>query len=716
MDADNNEFYDFGEFRLDLLDRTLKRDGVAIPLAPKVFDTLEILVKRHGAIITKKELMETLWPDAFVEESNLSQNIYTLRKALGNGNGGGHLIENVPRRGYRFNAPAVFRENPIAGQNGSSETIALKPKRSRRSLIVLAATALVGALVAGVWLARRPASETSRSQTPTETVSLRKLTFTGDADNPVLAPDGKSFAFVRNSKIVIQDVNSGEETALNVESDVPIGMLQFSSDGASIYIRERSVSEFAGDVYRVSLLGGRPELVVEDVAGGVGLSLDGKHMAFIRFDPRLSEGPSLILRTLANGTERRLVTFQQPGYLMSGHPAFSTDGKKIAVVFFDRSTTNQASQLAIFDLESNQLRDVATPRLRQIEQPVWLDDNEIALAAREAGKFLQIWRVELATGKVKRVTNDLNTYRGISVSSDGKRLLALQVAAFTNIWTTDGPDLNRPVQRTLENLNRDGMRGIAWTPDSNVVYNSRVAGDQEIYLYSADGTRRQLTKNAGDQNQHPATSHDGRLVYFSSNRTGSIHIWRLDLGTGETAQVTFGKEDVETFPQLSPDGRTLYYIRRGPGGRFVVRRELEGGTETLLTQESLVPAGPLVIAPDGQFLAFLIHAGAGDEEEGVKGFQVGVLKTANSGNLLTLSVAATRPAFVWSPDGSAIDYVANSDTAGSIMRQPLDGSTPTVVATYPDKFLHTFSWSHDGSRLLLSMGKQLNDAILFTDY
>lgn len=50
------------------------------------------------------------------------------------------------------------------------------------------------------------------------------------------------------------------------------------------------------------------------------------------------------------------------------------------------------------------------------------------------------------------------------------------------------------------------------------------------------------------------------------------------------------------------------------------------------------------------------------------------------------------------------------------MRQPLDGSTPTLVASYPDKFLHAFSWSPDGSRLLLSKGKQLNDAILFTDY
>jgi DNA-binding winged helix-turn-helix (wHTH) protein/tetratricopeptide (TPR) repeat protein len=104
MNAANTGLYEFGEFRLDASERTLTKDGTVVPLAPKVFDTLEILVTRSGSVISKKELMEILWPDAFVEESNLSQNIYTIRKALGNGDGIGHLIENVPRRGYRFNA------------------------------------------------------------------------------------------------------------------------------------------------------------------------------------------------------------------------------------------------------------------------------------------------------------------------------------------------------------------------------------------------------------------------------------------------------------------------------------------------------------------------------------------------------------------------------------------------------------------------------------
>jgi len=97
-------FYEFGQFRLDEGERLLLRDGQPVPLAPKVFDTLLALVKDRGHLIEKEALMKELWPDTFVEDSNLTYNISQLRKALGDGDGQ-RLIETVPRRGYRFLAP-----------------------------------------------------------------------------------------------------------------------------------------------------------------------------------------------------------------------------------------------------------------------------------------------------------------------------------------------------------------------------------------------------------------------------------------------------------------------------------------------------------------------------------------------------------------------------------------------------------------------------------
>ncbi len=96
--------FEFGLFRLDLFERVLLLNGKAVSLPPKVFETLVILVENNGHILEKDELIERLWPDTFVEESNLAQNIFQLRKAMENGACGRQLIETIPKRGYRFAA------------------------------------------------------------------------------------------------------------------------------------------------------------------------------------------------------------------------------------------------------------------------------------------------------------------------------------------------------------------------------------------------------------------------------------------------------------------------------------------------------------------------------------------------------------------------------------------------------------------------------------
>src|SRR5215217_5254463 len=93
-------FYEFGQFRIDTVNRRLLRDGELVPLKAKAVETLLVLVQHCGEVVEKDDLMKLLWPDSFVEEANLTQNIYMLRKALGDGG----YIETVPRRGYRFAA------------------------------------------------------------------------------------------------------------------------------------------------------------------------------------------------------------------------------------------------------------------------------------------------------------------------------------------------------------------------------------------------------------------------------------------------------------------------------------------------------------------------------------------------------------------------------------------------------------------------------------
>ena len=94
--------YEFGDYRLDAGKLLLSRGGRHVPLTPKVFDTLLLLVKRKGEVLEKEELLRAIWPDTIVEENNLNQNISTLRRVLGESRGENRYIATVPGRGYRF--------------------------------------------------------------------------------------------------------------------------------------------------------------------------------------------------------------------------------------------------------------------------------------------------------------------------------------------------------------------------------------------------------------------------------------------------------------------------------------------------------------------------------------------------------------------------------------------------------------------------------------
>ncbi|MEO8680597.1 MAG: tetratricopeptide repeat protein [Vicinamibacterales bacterium] len=96
--------YEFGQYRLDLPSRRLLRGGDVVSLTPKAFDILVALIERRDRVVDKAELMQIVWPDSFVEEANLSQTIFVLRKTLGDEASGRPFIDTVPRRGYRFAA------------------------------------------------------------------------------------------------------------------------------------------------------------------------------------------------------------------------------------------------------------------------------------------------------------------------------------------------------------------------------------------------------------------------------------------------------------------------------------------------------------------------------------------------------------------------------------------------------------------------------------
>jgi DNA-binding winged helix-turn-helix (wHTH) protein/TolB-like protein len=140
----------FGPFRYDWEQRLLFRDGEMVPLAPKVVETLRVLLERHGAVVEKAELMRAVWPDTTVEEIGLARNISQLRKALGDESEAGRYIETLPKRGYRFVGEVVTEDGgPARAKVGAAWV-----RRVRG--VVLAGVGLCAVLAVVYWQFYRP--------------------------------------------------------------------------------------------------------------------------------------------------------------------------------------------------------------------------------------------------------------------------------------------------------------------------------------------------------------------------------------------------------------------------------------------------------------------------------------------------------------------------------------------------------------------------------
>jgi DNA-binding winged helix-turn-helix (wHTH) protein/TolB-like protein/Flp pilus assembly protein TadD len=181
MSLPDFDFYDFGRCRLDAREKTLRRDGVEIPLTPRLYDLLMVLVTNAGRTMEKSDLLARVWGDTFVEEGSLARGMSRLRMALDPESGDERYVATVARRGYRFVAevkPGRYAHRPVAvpdretaspsstsaepdaraAKEASPSTTVPAPSRSRRGWLTLTTAGTLVAATLIVWRWQAPAS------------------------------------------------------------------------------------------------------------------------------------------------------------------------------------------------------------------------------------------------------------------------------------------------------------------------------------------------------------------------------------------------------------------------------------------------------------------------------------------------------------------------------------------------------------------------------
>lgn len=721
------EFYEFGDFRLDCATRTLWRGTEVVSLPPRVFDTLCVLVERHGKIVSKQEIIDSVWADAFVEEGNLTQNIYTLRRVLGTDENGKNFIETLSKKGYRFAAEVekigsndddleVLQTAISATENYTQETT--KPTRFKYLIPIIASLFLVS-LVVGLSLYYFRANRRESPSNSSQKMEFRQMTFSGETDYPVIAPAGDSFAYTNDGAIFIQENDSEKATKIEIPNETEFSFLQFSIDGKTINYRNKSSFFVPGDVFQVSRFGGKPQKIAENVWSGFSFSPNGNFLAFIRNYVETSK-TALIIKNLASGEEHELAIFENPArFVRFSFPAWSSDGAKIAVSISRQTIHVLESHLAVFDVANGAIEEFNLPQLRQSEQAVWLPEgNALIVVARENKKFFQLWEVSYPEGKIRRITNDSNTYRNISLSSDGKKMLAGLFSTSSNIWSVEKENEDNPKQITVGNSNRNGVVGLDLTKNNEVIYSARVAGNIDLWKTNLQNNQKQqLTQNAGDVNSQPITSPDGKFIYFNSNRSGGVQIWRMDAETGANqTQITFGDKENSLFPQISPDGKSLFYIKKTGKKNTIWRKSLETGNEELvLVEGNFTPFIELSLSPDGNFLASCNNSENPEEENTEQPVQIAIVSTTQLGQPKFFNSSHCQ--VIWSKDSKSFYYPQNLERLAKVWRQNLtENENPELILNIKDAKINHFIWAEDEKTLIFSSGKQAMDVVQLVDF
>ena len=713
--------WEFEGFKVMKDMRLLIAGGTPVPLTSKAFDTLVVLIENNDRVVTKDELLRSVWPDVEVEEGNLTQQIFLLRKALGETAQQPRYIVTIPGHGYRFTARVTAISNDSAAIAVSTDGAASQPAGRRRGVRFIRAgfalfgvTALVAIVLGLRWIPNEKASAL-----PNFTRHVTKITESGKATSSAISRDGRYVAYVETDgdqySLWVRRVGTEGKTPLVPRQPLALAYLSFSPDSEYVYFARQSARGPMFVLSRVPTIGGVETPILEDVDSPVSFSPDGREFVFQR---GAVQGPQIVVADFGGGSQRVLATRKSPLMFSEFAPDWSPDGKVVAASVIDAS--NGSKSIVLLPVDNSSSRELYTShsvlgRLR------WLPDGSglltvisESLEGRLFGRLSggTIWRIGYPSGRAERLTSDLAEYDPccLDILANGSAVAGVVNTLVSDLWIAPGDHLDAREQLTWDHpvLSRH-----SWLPDNDTMVYRDLSGR----LNAVHKDRRGFTLSLPDG--HKAAGHisacgDGRYVVFRA--VPGNNIWRVAPNAGGAVRLTSGSNDFN--PACSPDGKWVLYASREPDHTSLWRVSIEGGSPP--TPLHVVDSYDVLPSPSGRMIYYSSDAveEGGDRNRPDRWV---VISSTDHTRLFAFDIPDDVTPLpgklpVWAPDESGLDYVVTRNGVSNIWRQPLTTRGQRVqITNFNMGQIFSFAWSPDGHWLSLGIGANRSDVVLMSN-
>jgi eukaryotic-like serine/threonine-protein kinase len=582
---------------------------------------------------------------------------------------------------------------PVPQRSSQSES-ALFPK-SKLLLAVIPAAAIVVAfaiyLVAG-----------HKTKPAFQTMIIERVTNVGDVRRAAISPDGKYLAFAAGvpgkTGLWVRQVATRSDIQILPQTTGVFQGVIFSHDGNYVYYVLDKGDGQSGQLFQVPALGGQSRRVGGGIDSPVSFSPDGNQAAFFR--QTASAGNALFVRNMDSQVEQKLAERVAPEDFSAYGLAWSPDGKDLAVSAYARGKCYVMTMSAA----GGQLKTIGVEGWAHIRQVAWLSDSRglVVVALQSHSSPGQIWQISYPGGNARRVTNDLNDYIDLSLTSDSQTLFAVQGELISNVWTLPDASAARAVQLTSGVGTQDGLFGLQWTEDGRMIYASLAGGTRELWMRKAGDPARQITNNADlGFFATPSVCPDGRTIVYGAGRLGSALIWKLDADGGKPE--TLVPTGTNGGPSCSPDGKWIYYNALGKH-YSLWRVPTTGGRPEQLTQfSSVFPHA----SPDGNWIEY------GIDDPNRNGFGIVPASGGQPAKLFEISHSSPGGAAVmrWSPASDAIDFVDTREGVSNVWRQPIQGGAPRQVTDFTSGLIFNFVWLPNGRDMAVARGTTSSDVV-----